>query len=289
MTLAPEPLPRGALGSARGDRAPVRLVRDGPVPEASCPHCGGQLELSTVGSRWKVRWPSDVADRLMLQLGTLEREEVHVLLLDARNVVLEQVRVYQGNVSESVVRVGELFTEAVRRHARSVLLVHNHPSGNPTPSPEDLNLTAAAIAAGRLLDVHVLDHIVIGGGTFVSLRERGVAFERTDAHAAGNRPGTALATWNAGSSSAPTAAKERTSPGALTVLEVVGPEWLTCLCTHGRPLHREQSPEAGLCLVVGCLCPAYERARSAPEDLGAPEYSQAWEPLRAHSTVLTDA
>jgi DNA repair protein RadC len=124
--------------------APVRLLREGPVPEASCPHCGGQLELSPVGSRWRVRWPSDVADRLMLQLSSLEREELHVLLLNTRNVVLDQERIYQGNVSASVVRVGELFTEAVRRQARAVLLVHNHPSGDPTPSTDDIHLRARA-------------------------------------------------------------------------------------------------------------------------------------------------
>ena len=169
--------------------APVRLVRDGPVPEASCPHCGGELELSTVGSRWRVRWPSDVADRLMLQLGTLEREELHVLLLNTRNVVLAQERVYQGNVSASVVRVGELFTEAVRRHARSILVVHSHPSGDPTPSSDDINLTTEVIAAGRLLGITVLDHIIVGGASWVSLRDQGLAFGRDGDHAAGDGSG----------------------------------------------------------------------------------------------------
>jgi hypothetical protein len=174
-----------------------------------------------------------------------------------------------------------------------VILVHNHPSGDPTPSPDDLHLTAEAIAAGRLLDIDVLDHIVIGGGDFVSLRQRGVSFDRTDAHRAGDSRGTAV-TWNAGvgamASGLPSVARDATSTDAVTEIEVVGPEWLPCLCTHGRPLHREESPkQPEWCLVAGCLCAVYERARSAPEALGAPEYSQAWEPLRAPSTVLTDA
>jgi DNA repair protein RadC len=84
--------------------------------------------------------------------------------------------VYQGNVSASVVRIGELFRDAVRRNANGLILVHNHPSGDPTPSPDDLHLPAEAVAAGRLPDVAVLDHLIIGHDAYVSLRDRGVAF-----------------------------------------------------------------------------------------------------------------
>ena len=168
-----------------GPGAAVRLVRDGPVPRASCPHCGGRLELATVGSRWQVRSASDIADRLVLQLGDLEREELHVLALDVRNVVVDQQRVYQGNVSASVVRVGELFRRAVELHASSVILVHNHPSGDVKPSIADLSLTAEAIRAGQLFDIAVLDHLIVGGGGYASLRELGVVFERGADHRAG--------------------------------------------------------------------------------------------------------
>ena len=86
--------------------------------------------------------------------------------------------VYQGNVSAALVRIGELFRDAVRRHAAGIIIVHNHPSGDPTPSPDDLHLTAEAVAAGRLLDVPVLDHVILGHGAFVSLRDRGITFDR---------------------------------------------------------------------------------------------------------------
>jgi DNA repair protein RadC len=119
-----------------------------------------------------------VADRLLVSMVGLEREELHVLLLNTKNVVIEEVTVYVGNVSAALVRVAELFTPAIRRHAAGLLLVHNHPSGDPEPSPDDLHLTAEAIAAGRLLDLPVLDHIILGRDGFVSLRDRGVAFER---------------------------------------------------------------------------------------------------------------
>ena len=87
--------------------------------------------------------------------------------------------IYTGNVSASLVRVGELFRSAVRLNASALILAHNHPSGDPTPSPDDLHLTAQALAAGRLLDIDVLDHIVVADdGRYASLRDRGVSFAR---------------------------------------------------------------------------------------------------------------
>jgi hypothetical protein len=90
--------------------------------------------------------------------------------------------VYTGNISSSLVRVGELFRDAVRLDAAGIILVHNHPSGDPTPSPDDLHLTAEALAAGRLLDIDLLDHLVIGHDAYVSLRDRGVSFDRSGPH-----------------------------------------------------------------------------------------------------------
>jgi DNA repair protein RadC len=129
--------------------------------------------------RWTVRSPRDVGDRLVPQMGYLEREELRVVLLNTRNTVLRQVTVYQGNVSSSLVRIGELFRDAIRLNATGVILVHNHPSGDSTPSPDDLRLTAEALAAGRLLDIQLLDHLIVAGDGFVSLRDRGIAFDRT--------------------------------------------------------------------------------------------------------------
>lgn len=161
---------------------PVRLAEategyDGP--RATCPGCARTLALpSAAGTDWTIRQPADVAARLALRMGYLDREELHVLTLTAKNRVTADHTVYVGNVSASLVRIGELFTEAVRSTAAGVILVHNHPSGDPTPSPDDLHLTAEAIAAGRLLDIDVLDHLVIGRDGWASLRDRGVTFTR---------------------------------------------------------------------------------------------------------------
>jgi DNA repair protein RadC len=139
---------------------------------------GRRLLADWPSNRWSIRGPRDLADRLILQMGRLEREELRVVSLDTKNHVLRVSTIYQGNVSASLVRVGELFRDAVRLNAAGVILVHNHPSGDPTPSPDDLHLTAEALAAGRLLDIALLDHLVIGHDAYVSLRDRGVSFDR---------------------------------------------------------------------------------------------------------------
>ncbi len=146
---------------------------------------GRRLMADWPAGRWSIRGPHDVAERLILQMGRLEREELRVVILDTKNHVLRVETVYQGNVSSSLVRVGELYRDAVRLNAAGIILVHNHPSGDPTPSPDDLHLTAEALAAGRLLDIALLDHLVIGHDAYVSLRDRGVVFDRATPGVAG--------------------------------------------------------------------------------------------------------
>jgi len=150
---------------------------------------GRRLLADWPSNRWVIRGPRDLAERLVLQMGRFEREELRVVCLDTKNHVLRVSTVYQGNVSASLVRVGELFRDAVRLNASGLILVHNHPSGDPTPSPDDFHLTAEALAAGRLLDIDVLDHLVVGHDAWVSLRDRGVSFDRLEVR--GGRSSTA--------------------------------------------------------------------------------------------------
>jgi DNA repair protein RadC len=139
---------------------------------------GRRSQISVAGARWTIRAPRDVADRLLPEMARLEREELRVLLLNAKNGVIRQSTVYVGNVSAALVRVAELFRDAVRAHAAGLIVVHNHPSGDPEPSPDDLHLTAEAIAAGRLLDLPLLDHVILASDGYVSLRDRGITFDR---------------------------------------------------------------------------------------------------------------
>ena len=100
-----------------------------------------------------------------------------MLLLDTRCRLISREKLYQGTLNASNARIAELFRAAIARNAASLILVHNHPSGDPTPSTQDIVFTRDAIDAGRKLEIEVFDHLVIGGiGQFVSLKEKGLAF-----------------------------------------------------------------------------------------------------------------
>lgn len=127
--------------------------------------------------RLAIKSPADAANLLKYQLSVLEQEYLFVILLDTRNRVIGQpLEVYHGSLNTSLIRVGEVFREAVKVNAAGIIVVHNHPSGDPSPSPEDVAVTRAMVEAGRLLDIEVLDHLVIGDQRFVSLKERGLGF-----------------------------------------------------------------------------------------------------------------
>jgi len=117
--------------------------------------------------------PDAAARALAPHLAHREREALVVALLTRKQRLIAVAPIYAGQVAGVSVRIGELFTEALRRNAAAIVLGHNHPSGDPEPSADDLRTTRDAVAAGRLLGVSVVDHVIIGAGRHVSLRERG--------------------------------------------------------------------------------------------------------------------
>lgn len=137
---------------------------------------GRRLSVVSPEDRPAIHSPADAAALVSFEMGVLEQEELRVLLLDIRNRVLQVETVYRGSLNSSQVRVGELFKSAIRRSAANLIVIHNHPSGDPSPSPDDIALTRAIVQAGQLLDIPVLDHLIIGQGRFVSLKERGLGF-----------------------------------------------------------------------------------------------------------------
>ncbi|HEX7173159.1 MAG TPA: DNA repair protein RadC [Candidatus Limnocylindria bacterium] len=160
----------------RADPAELRVAG---LPPATTPRLAASLEIGRrvarqpVHGSWMVRTPADAAEPLIDAMGSLEREELRVLLLDTKNVVVAERTVYRGNLAGSSVRVGEVYRDAVRRCAAAIVVAHNHPSGDPSPSGEDLRITAELADAGRLLDIELLDHLVIGRGRWTSLRAIG--------------------------------------------------------------------------------------------------------------------
>jgi DNA repair protein RadC len=137
---------------------------------------GNRLRLEKPQERPKVNSPTDAAALVQYEMSGLEQEELRVIQLNTRNHVLAISKVYKGSINSSQVRVGELFKEAVRRNSAAIIVVHNHPSGDPTPSPDDIALTRAVVDAGHILDIEVLDHLIIGAGRWVSLKERKLGF-----------------------------------------------------------------------------------------------------------------
>ena len=139
---------------------------------------GLRVSLGADPDRKQIRSPADAANLLMAAVGVTEQEQMWTVMLDTRNRVLGTVMVYQGSVHTAVVRTGELFREPIRRNATAIIVAHSHPSGDPSPSPEDVSTNKAIVAAGKSLDVDVLDHIILGcGQRFVSLKERGLGFD----------------------------------------------------------------------------------------------------------------
>ncbi len=154
----------GRAGAARL-RAAIELNRMLSVPEED-----NQPSICT---------PEDAAAMLMFRMQKLDQEHMFVLLLNTRNRLIgEPVEVYHGSLSATLIRVGELLRPAVRANAAAVILAHNHPSGDPAPSPEDVSITRTIVEAGKMLDIEVLDHLIIGNGRFISLKSKGLSFDQ---------------------------------------------------------------------------------------------------------------
>lgn len=174
------------LGGLPGiDRATLKELRGIPgvgsvksIELKAAIEVGKRLVLQEPEARPKIASPRDIYHLVRAQMSGLDHEELRVLLLNTKNQVLGNHRLYSGSLNSTTVRMAELFSRPIREGAASLILVHNHPSGDPTPSPEDVRLTRDAAQAGALLDIEVLDHVVVGDAThqYVSLKERGLGF-----------------------------------------------------------------------------------------------------------------
>ena len=131
-----------------------------------------RLTLSDPGEHQQIVSPNDAAALLQPFMAHLDHEELRVLVLDTKNRVVANILLYQGTVNSSVLRASEIFRQAVVRNCPGIIVAHNHPSSDPTPSPEDIEVTKQLLEAGRLLDIELLDHIIIGNPRFASLKER---------------------------------------------------------------------------------------------------------------------
>lgn len=171
---------RGITGLASLDFSELASQRG--VGEAKACQIKAALELgrrllnAAPEQRKQITSPDDVAELLVLEMAHLEQEHLRVLHLNTKHQLIAMAEVYKGSLSAAPIRAADIFKGAVRNNAASVILAHNHPSGDPTPSPEDARTTELLVEAGKLLDIEVLDHLVIGRTDWVSLRKRRLGF-----------------------------------------------------------------------------------------------------------------
>ncbi len=128
-------------------------------------------------TRPRITCPDDAAPRFIAAMGDGLQEQFCVLHLDNKNTIIRMPMVYQGSAHSAVMRLGEIFREAVRDNAVRVIVAHNHPSGDLTPSPEDIKATREIVAAGKLLDIEVLDHLIVGPNDHLSLKSGRLGFD----------------------------------------------------------------------------------------------------------------
>jgi DNA repair protein RadC len=171
----------GLQGLAQASRADLQQIHG--LGEAKTAQIIAVLELGrrlmayTPNERPMINSAADAA-RLLMDMGHLQQEHVRVMLLDMNRRVLATPTVYIGTLNASVLRVSEVFREAVTRNSPAMIVAHNHPSGDPSPSPEDIEITRTLVAAGKLLDIALIDHLIIGQQEWRSLKQTGLGFER---------------------------------------------------------------------------------------------------------------
>ncbi|KAJ3196310.1 DNA repair protein RadC [Paenibacillus sp. FSL R5-0517] len=135
---------------------------------------GHRIAKSRLTQSASIRTPRDAADILIEQLRYLQKEHFVCLFLNSKNHIIAQETLSMGSLNASIVHPREVFRAAIKCSSASIVCAHNHPSGDPTPSPEDIQITKRLIEAGAIVGIDVLDHIIIGDGTYVSLKEKGL-------------------------------------------------------------------------------------------------------------------
>lgn len=126
------------------------------------------------GEDYRISSPKDAADYVMDEMKYLQKEHLRVIMLNTKNMVICSKDVSMGSLNSSIVHPREIYTEAIKRCSASIIICHNHPSGDPTPSLEDINITKRLAECGKIIGIELIDHIVIGDGTYISLKEKGV-------------------------------------------------------------------------------------------------------------------
>ena len=133
---------------------------------------GKRLYMLPAGDKYQIAASADVARLVMPDMAHLDHEQLRVIVLDTKNRVVSNMPLYRGTVNSSVLRAAEIFRPAITRNCPGIIVCHNHPTGLPEPSHEDVEVTNQLVAAGKVLDIELVDHLIIGHQQFVSMKER---------------------------------------------------------------------------------------------------------------------
>lgn len=134
---------------------------------------GKRMHIYRSDERHVIRSPEDGAEYVMEEMRGLNQEHFVTLFLNTKNQIIHKQTIFIGSLNASIVHPREVFREAVKRSAASIIVVHNHPSGDPTPSQEDIHVTRRLVECGKMIGIELIDHLVIGDRKYVSLKEKG--------------------------------------------------------------------------------------------------------------------
>lgn len=170
------------FGGLKGlsDLLPEDLMAMDGIKEAKAAKILAIMELSKrlagfkSGEEYKISTPKDAADIVMSEMKDLKQEVLKVIYLNTKNKVMGISVVSMGSLNSSIVHPREVFSQAIKRSSASIIICHNHPSGDPTPSGEDINITRRLKECGKIIGIDLLDHIIIGDGVYISLKEKGI-------------------------------------------------------------------------------------------------------------------
>jgi DNA repair protein RadC len=166
---------KGVATASLAELAQVRGIGPAKAAELTAAvELGKRLAAFVDAPRPVIRCPEDIANLVGPEMRYLPQEQFRVLFLDTRNQVLRMKTATQGSLNSSIVDCREVFRDAVSANCAAVAVCHNHPSGDPTPSPEDIAVTKRLVQAGQLLGIEVVDHLIVGDGRWVSMKQQGV-------------------------------------------------------------------------------------------------------------------
>lgn len=163
----------GLLEASQEDLMKISGIKEAKASQIlSMAEMAKRFQTYRSGDSYKINSPGDAADLIMVELREFKQEILKVLLLNTKNVVIGIYNASMGSLNSSIVHPREIYKEAIRKSAASIIMVHNHPSGDPSPSSEDLAATGRIKEVGKIIGIELLDHIIIGDGKYISLREK---------------------------------------------------------------------------------------------------------------------